>query len=61
LRAAKARVFFFDFADGVVDVLARGVGKGIEKFLQSFGLAKFAGEGGVDGHKFGFRKMVLIS
>jgi hypothetical protein len=50
LGAPQARLFFFDFADGVVDVAARGFGKGIEKFLEAFRLAEFAGEGGVDGH-----------
>jgi hypothetical protein len=49
LGAAQARVFFFDFADRVVDVLARGVGKGIKEFLEAFGLTEFAGEDGVDG------------
>jgi hypothetical protein len=53
LSTAEARVFFFDFADGVVDMLARGVRKGSEEFLQAFGLAEFAGECGVDvgGHR----------
>ena len=49
LGAAQARLFFFDFADKVVDVVARGFGKGIEEFLKAFGLAEFAGEEGVDG------------
>jgi hypothetical protein len=48
LSTAEPRVFFFDFADSVVNMLARGVGKGIEEFLQAFGLAEFAGEDGVD-------------
>jgi hypothetical protein len=30
--------------------VARGFGEGIEKFLEAFGLAEFAGESGVDGH-----------
>ena len=51
LRAAQARVFFFDFADGVVDMLARGFGKGIKKIPETFGLAEFAGEKRVDGHE----------
>ncbi len=50
LRAAQARLFFFDFADLAVDLVARGFGKGVEKFLEAFGLAEFAGEDGVDGH-----------
>src|ERR1700739_797329 len=50
LRAAQARLFFFDFADFAVDLVARGVGKGIEEFLEAFGLAEFAGEERVDGH-----------
>ena len=50
LGAAQARVFFFDFADLTVDLVARGVGQGIEEFLEAFGLAEFAGECGVDGH-----------
>lgn len=48
LGATQAGVFFFDFADGVVNMLARGFRKGIEEFLEAFGLAEFAGEGGVD-------------
>jgi hypothetical protein len=43
LGAAQARVFFFDFADRVVDMAARGLGKGVEEFLEAFGLAEFAG------------------
>jgi hypothetical protein len=30
--------------------VALGFGKGIEEFLQAFGLAEFAGEDGMDGH-----------
>jgi hypothetical protein len=30
--------------------VARGFRKGIEEFLETFGLAEFAGENGVDGH-----------
>jgi hypothetical protein len=48
LKPAEAGFFFLDAADGVVDMAARGFGKGIEKFLQAFGLAEFAG--GMDGH-----------
>jgi len=48
LGAAQARLFFFDFADFAVDLVARGFGKGIEKFLEAFGLAEFAGEDGMD-------------
>jgi hypothetical protein len=48
LRAAQARLFFFDFADLAVDLVARGFGKGIEKVLQAFGLAKFTSENRVD-------------
>ena len=44
LRAAQARVFFFDFADFTVDLLARGSGKGVEEFLEALGLAEFASE-----------------
>lgn len=50
LRAAQARFFFLDFADFAVDLLARGLGEGVEKFLEPFGLAEFAGEKRVDGH-----------
>jgi hypothetical protein len=45
LCAALARHFFFDFAGLAVDLVARGFGKEIEKCLEAFGLAKFAGEG----------------
>jgi hypothetical protein len=48
LSAAQARLFFFDFADLAVDLLARGFGQGIEEFLKAFGLAEFAGEEWVD-------------
>jgi hypothetical protein len=50
LRAAQARLFFFDFADLAVDMVPRGFGQGIEEFLERLGLAEFAGENGVDGH-----------
>jgi hypothetical protein len=50
LRAAHACLFFFDFADLAVDLLARGFREGIEEFLEAFGLAEFAGKDGVDGH-----------
>jgi hypothetical protein len=50
LCASEARVFFFDFADGVVDIAARGFGERVEKFLEAFGLAEFAVEDGVEGH-----------
>jgi hypothetical protein len=50
LRAAQARLFFFDLADLAVDLVARGFRKGVEEFLEAFGSAKFAGEEGVDGH-----------
>lgn len=51
LGAAQARFFLFDFADGVIDFAARGFGKGVEEFLETFGLAEFAGEGGMDGRE----------
>jgi hypothetical protein len=38
LGATQARLFFFDFADFAVDLVARGVGQGVEKFLEAFGL-----------------------
>jgi hypothetical protein len=50
LRAAQARLFFFDFANLAVDLAARGFGKGIEKLLETFGLSEFSGEQGMDGH-----------
>jgi hypothetical protein len=50
LRAAQARLFFLDFANLTVDLLARGFGKGIEEFLEAFGVAEFAGKNGMDGH-----------
>ena len=50
LGSAQARLFFFDFADFAVNLLARGFGQGVEEFLEAFGLPKFAGEGWVDGH-----------
>jgi len=50
LGASQARLFFFDFAYFTVDLAARGFRKGVEKFLKAFGLAEFAGEGGMDGH-----------
>jgi hypothetical protein len=50
LRAAQARLFFFDCADGVVDLAARGFGQGVEEFPEAFGLAEFSGEERVDGH-----------
>jgi len=53
LRAAQARLFFFDFADLAVDLLARGFGEGVEEFLEAFGLAEFTGEERVDGHGTG--------
>jgi hypothetical protein len=56
LGAAQARLFFLDLADFPVDLLARGFGKGIEEFLEAFGLAKFAGEDRVDGHVLAFCK-----
>ena len=48
LRATQARLFFFDFADFTIDLLARGFGQGSEEFLEAFGLAEFEGEGWVD-------------
>ena len=50
LCAAQARLFFFDFADLAVDLVARGFWKGVEEFLKALGLAEFAGEDGMDGH-----------
>jgi hypothetical protein len=50
LGTAQARVFFFNFADFTVDLVARGFGKGVEEFQEALGLAEFAGEDGVDGH-----------
>lgn len=47
---ALARLFFFDFADGVVNPVASGVRKGVEEFQEAFGFGEFAGEGRVDGH-----------
>jgi hypothetical protein len=51
LRAAQACLFFFDFADLAVNLVARRFEKGIEKFLEAFGLAEFAGEKRMDGHE----------
>lgn len=48
-RSAGA-FFFFDFVDFAVDLVARRFGKGIEKFLEAFGLAEFTGEGGMAGN-----------
>jgi hypothetical protein len=50
LSTSEAGVFFLTSRTGVVYILARGVGKGIKKFLEAFRLAEFAGEGGVDWH-----------
>ena len=50
LGTAQACLFFFDFADLAVDLMARGFRKGVEKFLEAFGVAELAGESGVDGH-----------
>jgi len=50
LGTAQARLFFFDFADFAVDLVARGFGEGIEEFPEALGLAEFAGESWVDGH-----------
>jgi hypothetical protein len=50
LCSAHARLFFFYFADFSVDLVARGFGQGVEKFLEAFRVAEFAGEDGVDGH-----------
>jgi hypothetical protein len=33
LRAAQARLFFFNFADLAVDLVARGVGERVEKLV----------------------------
>jgi len=35
LSAAQARLFFFDFANGVVELIAGGVGKGVGEFLEA--------------------------
>lgn len=51
LRTAEARLFFFDFADLAVDLVTRGFGQGVEKFLEAFGLAEFAGEDRMDLHE----------
>jgi hypothetical protein len=51
LGATQARLFSFNFADLAVNLVARGYGKGVEEFLEAFGLAEFAGEDGVDGHE----------
>jgi hypothetical protein len=51
LRTAQARLFFLNFADLAVDLVARGFGEGVEKFLETSGLAEFAGERRVDGHR----------
>jgi hypothetical protein len=53
LGAALARLFFFDFADGVVDLAARGFGEGAKEFLEALGLAEFAGERRLDCHRDG--------
>jgi hypothetical protein len=37
LSAAQACLFFFHFADFTVNLLARGFGQGIEKFLEALG------------------------
>jgi hypothetical protein len=50
LGARYPRVFFL-FADFAGDLVARGFGKGVEKSLEAFGLAEFAGECGVDGRR----------
>jgi hypothetical protein len=50
LGASQARLFFFDFADLAVDLVARGFGESVKEFLEAFGLAEFAGEDGMDGH-----------
>lgn len=60
LCTAKARLFFFDFADLAINLLARGFGQGIEEFLQAFGLAEFAGECGVDGHGEALRTRLRV-
>jgi len=44
LGAAQTRLFFFDFTDFAVDLVARGFGKGVKEFPETFGLAEFAGE-----------------
>jgi hypothetical protein len=44
LGPAQAGLVFFDFADFAVDLVARGFGQGVEKILETFGLAEFAGE-----------------
>jgi len=51
LGATQARLFFFDFADLAVDLVARGFGQGVEEFLEAFGLPEFACERGVDGQR----------
>jgi hypothetical protein len=38
---------------------AGGFGKGVEEFLETFGLAEFAGEGGMDGS--GIRHDVILA
>jgi hypothetical protein len=53
LGAAFPSVFFFDFADRVVDLVARGFGQGVKEFLKALGLAEFAGEGWVDIRRHG--------
>jgi hypothetical protein len=50
LGTAQARLFFFDFSDFTVNLLARGFGQGIEEFLEAFGLAELANENRMDGH-----------
>ena len=59
LRAAQARLFFFYFADFTVNLLARGFGQGIEKFLEAFGLAEFTGEDGMDWRNRGHWEWLL--
>jgi hypothetical protein len=61
LGATLAGLFFFDFTDGVVDVAAGGFGKGVEEFLEAFGLAEFAGEDGMERHNKILPLMTLIA
>lgn len=49
LDAAQTGVFFFDAADGVVELLARGIGEGVEEFEEAMA-AQGAGEERVNGH-----------
>src|ERR1051326_8488348 len=50
VEPAEAGGFFLDGADEVVKVVAGGLGKRVEEFLEAFGAAEGAGEKRVKGH-----------